>query len=101
MKIKKYYKYLDLDFDATEQQVLDREKVMIKMIRSNKQKRDEKKIAKVVESANAIINFIHSGKTIKNNSIQFECSPKILFAQTLVFLFVAVMAVYTFLAFVL
>ena len=68
-EIKKYYKYLDLPYDATEQDALTREKAIIKVLRAKaiKQKKNyNEEINKVAEYTNKVI------ENIKNNGVGIE-----------------------------
>ena len=85
-EIKKYYQFMNLSFSSTIEQVEEREKVMIKILRAKaikKNKPNKEKINQVVISANGIVEYIEKNgvPNIKDN--MFNTTKTSIFSQLL------------------
>ena len=93
-EIKQYYQFMNLSYSSTIEQVEEREKVMIKILRAKaikKNKSNNEKIDQVVMSANGIIGYIEKNgvPNIKDN--MFNTSKTSIFYEILM-LFAVLMA---------
>lgn len=101
--LKKCYYFMDLPFSATEEEVRVREKVMIKVLNAreiNSGKQLDKKINKIVECSNKIVDNIKkfgiaSGRndTIKKNvsRLYFEIFILLLLSMVCITTFIALL----------
>ena len=97
--LKNSYQYLDLNFQATEEEVIARKNALVKMFKAKEVetgKVQQENIKKVEESANIII------ENLKKNGVPqtphfFETSDKSIVGLIIAFCFVAMICYFTFL----
>lgn len=98
--IKKCYRYLDLPFDATKEDVELRQKVMIKILRAkavNKNKNYDKKIEKINFAALTLLDFIDKNGVQQPAKFSFRPSTEEIFGEISLLLTVFILFVTTFL----
>ncbi len=92
-EIKKYYNFMDLSYASTVEQVQEREKVMIKMLRAKaikKNKSYNEKIDEVVVSANGIIEYIEKNGVPNKLDNLFNTPTKSIISQFIILTALAV-----------
>ena len=91
-EIKKFYNFMDLPYSSTVEQVQEREKVMIKLIRAKAIKKNQSykiKIDKIVSSANGIVNYIEKNGVPNKPDSMFRTSKISIISQIIMLMCVA------------
>ena len=86
-EIIKYYNFMDLSFSSTIEQVQEREKVMIKLLRAKaikKKKSYNEQINQVVVSANEIVGFIEKNGVPNKVDSLFNTPTKSIISQIII-----------------
>ena len=86
-EIKRFYNFMDLSYSSTIEQVQEREKVMIKVLRAKaikKKKSYNEKIAEVVTSADGIVEYIEKNGVPNKSDNLFNTPTKSIISQILV-----------------
>ena len=88
--LKKSYEYLELSYNATEDDVVTRQNAMLKILqsKSSSEKHLEEKISKIKNSAEKIIKNLQENGLPKVKQPWFETKTESLFAQIIVLFFV-------------
>ena len=100
--LKKCYHYLDLPYNATEEDVITRENALIKILKAKETKNKvsyEEKINRVMSSANLIIENIKTNGIPNVKPHWFETSNESLFIQIAILCFVGVLCLASFIIF--
>ena len=86
-EIKKFYNFMNLSYSASIEEVQEREKVMIKVLRAKaikKHKSYNLEINKVVSSANGIVDYIEKNGVPNKRDFLFNTPKSSLISQIIV-----------------
>ena len=86
-EIKKFYNFMNLSYSSSFEEVQDREKVMIKVLRAKAIKKHQSyndEINKVVASANGIMGYIEKNGVPNKRDFLFNTSKSSLISQIIV-----------------
>lgn len=86
-EIKKCYNNLNLSFTSTIEQIKEREKILIKLLRAKAIKHGKsykEKINKVVGDANTLVDYVNKNGIPNKTDFSFEISNNDLISQILV-----------------
>lgn len=95
-QIKKHYHFLDLSYTATEEDILYKQKALIKFYRAKGIKRGvayTNKINKVVNSTNVVLNFVKKNGVQTNVEPLFDTQKSTIFSQVFAFVVLTILAV--------
>ena len=98
--IKKCFRYLDLPFDATKEDIELRQKIMIKMVKSKSVKDNrnyDDKIEKINFSALTLLDFIDKNGKQEPEKFSFRPSMEDLYGELFTLLIVVIFCVTSFL----
>ncbi|MBE5741473.1 MAG: hypothetical protein E7351_02990 [Clostridiales bacterium] len=98
-ELKKCYQYLDLPYDADEEQILTREKVLIKILHAKALEKGvsyDKKVDKIVKCTNIIMENIKNNGIPKENRHYFENSFETIISLIFAFILVGIVCVVSF-----
>lgn len=95
-EIKKCYNYLDLSYSATVEQIEEREKILIKIMRAKAIKTGKShkaKIQEIANNANILIDYVNENGIPNKKDYMFETSSMGLFTQ--IFVLISVLILFT------
>jgi len=95
-EIRKFYNFMNLSYSSSIEEVQEKEKVMIKILRAKamrKHKSYGKEINKVVDSANKLVDYIEKNGVPNKRDNLFNTSSSSIMTQ-LIMLFAVIMVLY-------
>ena len=95
-EIKNHYNFMDLSYSSSVEEVKEREKIMIKILRANAIKKGiscSDKIQQVTNSANQIVDYIEKNGIPNIDDSRFVTSKNNIITQVFIFLSMLVVLV--------
>ncbi len=99
-EIKNYYKFLDLRYDSSIEDVKLRQKILIKLLRAKSIRTgnsNKEKIMKINTASNKIINFIKQNGVPNDNRMYFDTTTNSVAVQTFVLVILIIIITVSFL----
>lgn len=100
-KVKKAYDYLDIDYNATEEEIRTRQRVLIKVARAKVNEQDkvtQKKIDKITHATRIILKYIKRSGVPKDDGINLDATGESIHSGYYILVLVTALAIISFIA---